>query len=233
MNRERAFVAGATGATGRLVVEKLVERGIETYAHVRQDHTDLDEWLAWFRTLGAEIDLTAFEQVDISNTLARLKPSLVFCLLGSNPARMGKRGSHGFNPFIDGYDAVDNGLSTMMMRAASSSGSNPRFILASAYGADENSRVPMLSAKGRAESFLQASRLRYTGIRIATLLGTPVEERRRGSWDRLMASFGLADESRDITPNQAADLLVEIAIDPASIEVMYDPEEYLESVPQV
>ena len=32
-----AFVAGATGYTGREVVRLLAERGIETYAHIRPD----------------------------------------------------------------------------------------------------------------------------------------------------------------------------------------------------
>ncbi|MCB2200762.1 NAD(P)H-binding protein [bacterium] len=223
-----AFVAGATGPTGRAVVDELLARGIPTVAHVRQDHTDLDEWLEWFKSRGAEIDLTAFEQIDISNTLAQRKPSLVFCLLGSNPTRMGRKSGGRYNPFIDGYEAVDNGLATMLMRASSSSGSNPRFILASAAGADETSSIEMLAEKGKAEAFLANSSLRYTGIRIATLLGTPVEERRRGKRDRLLATLGLADESHDITPEEAARLLVDISLDPGSIETFYNPSDYLE-----
>lgn len=222
-----AFVAGATGPTGRAVVEELLERGIPTIAHIRQDHTDLDEWREWFTSRGATIDLTAYEQIDISSTLAKLKPSLVFCLLGSNPSRMGRKSGGRYNPFIDGYEAVDNGLATMLMRASSSSGSNPRFILASAVGADETSSIEMLAAKGKAEAFLEKSSLRYTGIRIATLIGTPVEERRRGKWDRFLATLGLADETYDITPEEAARLLVEIALDPGSIETFYNPADYL------
>ena len=226
-SRELAFVAGATGPTGQAVVHRLLELGIQTYAHVRQDHSDLDEWLDYFRDLGAEIDLTAWEQIDISNTLARIKPAYVFCLLGSNPRRMGHRGKHGYNPFIDGYEAVDNGLTTMMMRAVSSCGSNPRFIIASAVGADEDARNEMLAAKGKAETFLRNSSLRYTGIRIATLTGTPVEERRRGRWDRFLASLGLANERYDIFPEEAASLLVDVALDPGSIDTIYSPTEYL------
>lgn len=223
----RAFVAGATGPTGRAVVEELVSHGIETIAHIRQDHTDLDDWIAWFKERGAAIDLTAWEQIDISSTLARLKPTLVFCLLGSNPTRMRGWVKRKYNPFVDGYEAVDVGLATMLMRASSSSGSNPRFILASAKGADEDARNPMLSAKGKAEAFLANSSLRYVVVRAATLLDTPVEERRRGGLDRMLATFDLAPEKQDVAPEDFARVIVEAALDPASIDTVYDPEDYL------
>ena len=43
---QRAFVAGATGLTGRFVVEELVRRGVEVHAHVRSDSPRLAEWRA-------------------------------------------------------------------------------------------------------------------------------------------------------------------------------------------
>ena len=39
-----AFVAGATGFTGREVVRLLVERGVPAVAHVRPDSPRLEEW---------------------------------------------------------------------------------------------------------------------------------------------------------------------------------------------
>ena len=226
-DRHRAFVAGATGLTGRALVEELAGRGIETIAHVRQDQGQLDEWLEWFRTQGSQVDVTAWEQIDISSTLARLKPSLVFCLLGSNPTRMRRTGAHKFNPFVDGYDAVDYGYSTMLMRASSSCGSNPRFVLVSAQGASEQAPAGLLRAKGKAEWFLASSSLRYTVVRVATILGTPLEQRRRGRRDRFLARYGLAREQWDVTPADLAKVLADAALDPAAVDTTFDPADYI------
>ena len=56
MTNQRAFVAGATGFTGREVVATLRERGIATVAHVRAESSRRAEWTARFEAQGAEVD---------------------------------------------------------------------------------------------------------------------------------------------------------------------------------
>ena len=50
-----AFVAGATGYTGREVVRVLLERGVRTVAHVRPDSPHVDEWRSRFEAQGAAV----------------------------------------------------------------------------------------------------------------------------------------------------------------------------------
>ena len=52
-----AFVAGATGFTGREVVAELVRRGVRTLAHVRPDSSRLDEWRERFEAMGLSLRL--------------------------------------------------------------------------------------------------------------------------------------------------------------------------------
>ena len=55
---QRAFVAGATGYTGRAVVRELTDRGLECIAHVRPDSPRLEEWRRVFTAMGATFDCT-------------------------------------------------------------------------------------------------------------------------------------------------------------------------------
>src|SRR5215208_1501420 len=65
-----AFVAGATGYTGREVVRQLVERGVRAVAHVRPDSPRLAEWRERFAELGAEVDATPWEEPAMRASLA-------------------------------------------------------------------------------------------------------------------------------------------------------------------
>jgi hypothetical protein len=57
---ERAFVAGATGYTGRAVVRALAARGVSAVAHVRPDSPRLADWRARFAG-AAEVDATPWD----------------------------------------------------------------------------------------------------------------------------------------------------------------------------
>ena len=83
MSTPTAFVAGATGYTGREVVAELRRRGIETTAHVRPGAAAADTWRARFETLGATVDTTPWEPAAMDATIARVRPDYVFALLGN------------------------------------------------------------------------------------------------------------------------------------------------------
>ena len=68
-DKKLAFVAGATGFTGREVVRVLLDRGVPTVAHIRPDSSRLDEWRERFEGLGARTDTTAWEKEPMSATL--------------------------------------------------------------------------------------------------------------------------------------------------------------------
>ena len=87
MTAARVFVAGATGYTGREVVRACAERGVETVAHVRPDSTSRDEWERRFAAMGARADATPWEPQAMRATLAALRPTHVFALLGTTQAR--------------------------------------------------------------------------------------------------------------------------------------------------
>ena len=53
-----AFVAGATGYTGREVVRQLAGEGGRVIAHVRPDSGRRDDWQQRFTAMGAEVDFT-------------------------------------------------------------------------------------------------------------------------------------------------------------------------------
>lgn len=78
-----AFVGGATGYTGREVVKLLCSQGVPTVAHVRPDSSRAGEFSKIFESMGATVDLTPWQPQAMQETFLRLKPSLVFALLGT------------------------------------------------------------------------------------------------------------------------------------------------------
>ncbi|HZO17266.1 MAG TPA: NAD-dependent epimerase/dehydratase family protein, partial [Polyangiaceae bacterium] len=111
-----AFVAGASGYTGREVVKTLRERGIRTIAHVRPDSPSRAEHRAYFAELGAESDETPWEEEAIAATIARLRPTHVFALLGITKKRAAAEARETGREVS--YDSVDYGLTVMLLRAA-------------------------------------------------------------------------------------------------------------------
>jgi uncharacterized protein YbjT (DUF2867 family) len=116
-----AFVAGATGLTGRFVVEALRRRGITTHAHVRPDSSRLAHWQAHFQALGAVVDTTPWTQEAMNATFRALEPDLVFALLGTTRKRMQAEQTD--------YSAIDYGLTKVLIDAAlaASGKKRPRF----------------------------------------------------------------------------------------------------------
>lgn len=172
----RAFVAGATGYTGRAVVAALLERGVAVTAHVRPDSSRTGEWRRRFTRLGADVDVTAWNETAMTETLTRIRPTLVFALLGTTRERMRRALREGRQPA--GYDAVDYGLTALLVRAARAAVPGARFIYLSAAGTGEHARGAYFQARWRAESELRNSGLDYLIARPAFITGPDREESR-------------------------------------------------------
>jgi uncharacterized protein YbjT (DUF2867 family) len=170
-----AFIAGATGYTGREVVRELVARGVRTVAHVRPDSPRVDEWRERFEAGGAAVDNTAWEDDAMTRTLSSLQATHVFSLLGTTRARQRASATRGE---AESYDTIDFGLTAMLIRAAVTSGSRPRFVYLSSLGVREHATNPYLVARWRAESLLRASGLPYTIARPSFITGPGRDESR-------------------------------------------------------
>lgn len=220
----RAFVAGATGLTGREVVRVLRERGVLTHAHVRPDSARLEEWRTRFGELGAEVDVTPWDASAMTATLTRLAPDVVFALLGTTRAR--GRQTKAATGQADTYESVDYGLSVLLLNACVASGHRPRFVYLSAIGVSDTSTSAYSAARSRVEGELRKSGLPFTIARPSFILGDRDESRpaeRIGSAisDAALHFVGalggarLRDRYRSIAAPDLARSLVRIALDPA------------------
>jgi uncharacterized protein YbjT (DUF2867 family) len=217
-----AFVAGATGLTGRHVVAALAAReGVRVVAHVRPDSSRLDSWRSRFGELGAEVDTTAWTLEALTARFEELSPAHVFALLGTTRAR-GKRGSD--SAVADTYDAVDYGLSVMLIRAAKAAGITPRFVYLSSMGVKPGTRNAYLNARARVEQELTESGLPHVIARPSFIIGErdhhrPGEAVGATVVDGLLKGVGflgarrLRDRYRSTTGARLAAALVRLAFD--------------------
>ncbi len=177
MNTKIAWVAGATGFTGREVVRGLLERGVEVVAHVRPDSTKLEHWTTYFKELGARVDSTPWETLALMESLGHLQPDLVYCLIGTTKKRM--RADAKDN---ESYETVDYGLTAKLVEAtvvASSAedSSKPVFVYLSASGTKENSPFAYYQARWKAEQVLLNSGLPCVIARPGVIRGDRDERR--------------------------------------------------------
>jgi len=231
-----ALVVGATGFTGREVVRCLAQRGIKTFAHVRPDSTQLRFWQERFSALGAEVDATAWEEAAMTAMLSRLKPALVFALLGTTRARIKALARAGQDPQAQSYEAVDYGLTALLLRAAKASGAGPRFIYLSAAGVNPKIRSPYYRARVQLEAELKASGLPYVIARPSFIVGPDRDQPRPGERigsaliDGLLAFAGTLGAKRlqarytSTTNTVLAEALVRLALDPAAANRVFESE---------
>jgi uncharacterized protein YbjT (DUF2867 family) len=179
------FVAGATGYTGREVVRECRARGLETIAHVRPDSPSLTRWKARFEELGARVDSTAWTLEALTATFTSLQPGSVYSLLGTTRAR-GKAGTG--SAVADNYEAVDYGLSVLLLEAAVACGSKPRFVYLSAMGAGGRPMNAYMDVRKRVEAAVRGSELPYLIARPGFITGSDRDEWRAG--ERIAASIG-------------------------------------------
>lgn len=215
----RAFVAGATGLTGRFVVEALVRAGVEAVAHVRPDSGALGAWRARFEGVGAVVDSSDWSAAGMVGAMERWRPDVVFALLGTTQARARKGGGD--------YEAVDVGLTLLLVDAVVASGVGARVVYLSALGA-ERGRGGYLGARRRVEAYLRGSGLAWTIARPSLIVGDR-DEGRLGEGvaqvvvDGVMGMVGalggrgVADRWRSIEGEVLAAGLVRVALDPAGV----------------
>jgi uncharacterized protein YbjT (DUF2867 family) len=227
----RAFVAGATGYTGREVVRELRAHGIAAVAHVRPDSPKLAEWEARFQAHYAVVDSTQWELHALRESLERWQPTHIFALLGTTRARVRQARSHGQD---DSYETVDYGLTSMLLRAQLLTGRVARFVYLSSIGVNSKTRNPYLAVRWRMETELRESGLPYIIARPGLITGPDREEWRWSERSLAVASdalLGLAGtlgarklraRFQSMTGRQLATALVHAAIDERHSNVILD-----------
>ncbi|NLH48232.1 MAG: NAD(P)H-binding protein [Myxococcales bacterium] len=231
---ETAFIAGATGYTGREVVRRLAARGISAIAHVRPDSDRLTEWRERFAALGATVDETPWNETAMTATLARRRPTVIFALLGTTRARMKNLKSRGVDPQTGSYDAVDYGLTALLLRAAKTAGITPRFVYLSAIGVGPKARGGYYQARWRLETELQASGLPFVIARPAFISGPDREESRPSEragatiFDGLLTAAGavglkkLQNKFSSLSGSELAAALVNLALAPDAANRVFE-----------
>lgn len=225
-----AFVAGATGYTGRSVIEELRRRGVAAVAHVRPDSPRLRHWRERLESLGAVVDTTPWDEDALAAALARIAPTVVFALLGTTRRRM--RRTHG-----DSYATVDYGLTAMLLRAVGRAVPSARFVYLSAIGVSRHARGEYLRARWQLEQELRASGVEWLIARPAFISGPdrddtrPLERIAAVAIDgvlRLAAALGasgLRARYASLDAHTLARGLVQHALEPASGRHVLWPEE--------
>ncbi len=229
----RAFVAGATGYTGRAVVASLVAHGADAVAHVRPDSRALARWQDHFGTIGAEVDTTPWAESEMLATLMRIRPTHIFALLGTTRKRArAAKASGSTSP--EGYEAVDYGLTALLLRAAVDSGLSPHFTYLSAIGATAQSRVEYARVRGRIQAELMVSGLPYLIAQPSFITGDDREEPRPLERFSAKATDGVLDAVAklgarrlrerygSISGTELADSLVRLALASPGARVVAD-----------
>lgn len=220
----RFFVAGATGYTGQAVVRRARALGVRTIAHVRADSSQRAKLEPMFRDMGAEVDLTLWDEEAMVQSLRRYQVTHVFALLGTTRKR-GKQAKQKSGA-DETYETIDYGLTTMLLRASERCGSNPRFVYLSSMGVGGQTQNAYLLARHRVETELRASSLSWVIARPSFITGADREESR--PLERVGAvvvdgllgvagAFGMErvrENYRSITSTALARALVHLALDP-------------------
>lgn len=219
---ERAFVAGATGLTGREVVRALRARNVETVAHVRPGSRAAERLRPVFEGLSASVDATPWELEALTETMRRLGPTVVFALLGTTRKRA--KAEDGLSA-REAYERIDYGLSAMLLRAVLDAGIRPRFVYLSSIGVKEGATNPYLAVRARFERELRESGLPYTIVQPSFIVGDRDDPRPAERIGARIADAGLSllgalgakrlsSRLRSVDARTLGELLVEAALRP-------------------
>lgn len=172
------FVAGATGYTGRHLVENALARGVRVVAHLRPGSPRAATVGAKLEALGAELLEVPWEREALSTELARVGPTHVFGLLGITRAgakREGRRTGH-----VPSYAEVDTGLSRLLFGLAAELDSRPRLVYLSSLGADAPRGNAYLRARQEVEQSLMSGEAPWIVVRPSFISGPDRDESRLG-----------------------------------------------------
>jgi uncharacterized protein YbjT (DUF2867 family) len=232
-----AFIAGATGYTGREVVRVLTEAGVPAVAHVRPDSPRLAEWKERFEKMGAAVNTTAWEESAMAASLAAIKPCYVFALLGTVRARMKQAAREGADPGSMSYETVDYGLTALLVRAAAGSKTTPRFVYLSAMGAQGKNPTAYYKARRKAEKAVMESGLPYTIARPSFITGPDRDDKRPGERvgalvaDTFLSAVAILDSGKmrdrfgSISNTMLARALVALAQDKSAANGIFESEQ--------
>jgi uncharacterized protein YbjT (DUF2867 family) len=191
------LVFGATGYVGRAVVE--VAARTEDVARVTAHARPGSEHAAALEAMASDlvhVDRTPLEAGQLSATLEACGPSHLFICHGTTARRARREGLQ--SP----YEAIDLGLTELVLAAAGAVSPPPRIVYLSAIGASPGARGAYLRARWRAEEAVRSSGLPYTICR-APLLGgpdrreaRPLETLARTVADPLLSALGAVGLTR-------------------------------------
>lgn len=222
----KAFVAGATGYTGKQVVTALRHANITTVAHIRPGSPQREHAIEYFEAQGATVDSTPWAADAITNTLKTHAPNLIFGLLGTTRRRAKDAEKAGLDPELQSYEHVDFGYTAMLIDAGKQLPTPPKFIYLSSLGVHRNSKGAYLQARWRAEQHLQKSRLPFVIARPSFITGPDREESRpleraaaiavdsTLSLSRLVGAGRVHRKYGSINAEALAAALVRLALDP-------------------
>lgn len=220
-----AFVGGATGYVGRSVVKELRSVGARTFAHVRPDSAKLAKWRGEWEAQGVQVDTTAWDDEAMTARFAELSPTHVFALLGTTARRAKGEGRSA----LEAYEAVDYGLTMILVRAARAAPSRPRLVYLSAAGLNKDPKNPYMNVRWRVEEELRSHDFPFTIVRPSFITGDDRDESRpterigAAVADGLLALAGAlgAHRTRDrytsITGPELAQALVQTALNPQTL----------------
>ncbi|HIA03142.1 MAG TPA: NAD-dependent epimerase/dehydratase family protein, partial [Myxococcales bacterium] len=172
-----AFVAGASGYTGQAVVRILCEQGYSVVAHVRPKSTRMAALQTLFHGQGVIVDNSFWELNLMTETMRRVKPDLVFALLGTTRSRTKADKKQGLD---SSYESVDFGLTKLLLDALESSQQAARFVYLSSMGAGGEPTGAYMAARAKCEKAILNSGLCYTIARPSFITGSDRDESRFG-----------------------------------------------------
>lgn len=226
------FVAGASGYTGRYLVEDAVARGIRVVAHLRPGSPRIPTVGARLEAKGAELAVVAWEPNALKAELERVRPTHVFGLLGITKAgarREGQRTGH-----TPSYAEVDTGLTQMLFDAAAALSPPAHLLYLSSLGADNPRGNAYLKARHTVEQALKSGHAPWTVVRPSFISGSDRDESRMGErvgsvvadaalgMVGLLGGRGWKDRYSTASGSELGRCMVTAALDTASIERVLD-----------
>ncbi|MEM6791209.1 MAG: epimerase, partial [Myxococcota bacterium] len=209
----------------REVVRQGQAAGCRVVAHIRPESPRRTRWAAQFSSLGAEVDVTEWAPDAIGATLARVRPTHVFALLGTTWARSRREVAEGRGDV--NYESVDYRLTRMLIDGCRRLPTPPCFLYVSSMGF--GSYVPherYLGVRRRIEAELGRLSMPHVIVRPSFITGPDRDEFRPGERlgaavaDRALNVVGwlggrkLRDRYQSLDNVALAAALLRLALDP-------------------